>query len=147
MPGGVHRMEFHFEPGTLAEKVQQTLQHRAKVFRGVYMQGGRAPQQAKGGNQTDKPEAMVAVQVGNEDMVEMREFEPGTAHLQLRPLSAVDHIEFFAHIDDLRRGKVAHGGKCRPAAQNRQFELFHDDFFIPSVLLPPVRGEERKLEQ
>ena len=89
------------------------------------MQRSRAAQQSECGDKPDKPEAMVAMQMRNEDMVEPREAELCPPELCLRTFTAVYHIELVTQVDDLRRGIMACGGQCRPAAENVDIELFH----------------------
>ena len=140
MAGGVHRMEFNVEVQSFAEEVQHALEHGAEVFRRMDVQRGCASQQPEGGNQADKSEAMVAVQVGDEHMVEMGELEVGTAHLQLRAFATVNHVEFFAHVEHLRGGEMPRGGKRRTATQYCQFEFFH---VSPFSVVTKIHKKER----
>ena len=70
-------------------------------MRSIDVQGGGAPQEGKGGDESDEPEAVVAVQVGDEDVVDAGEFEPAAAQLHLDAFGAVDHEEFLTDVDDL----------------------------------------------
>ena len=91
----------------------------------VDVQFGGATQQAEGGDESEQPEAVVAVEVGDEDVVEPRELQPTLAQLQLGTLATIYHEKLVAHVEHLRGGIVARGGQGRPAAEDMQFELFH----------------------
>ena len=47
---------------------------------------------SQGGDKAGKPETMVAVQVGDKDMVQPAEFDMHPAHLDLGAFAAIDHI-------------------------------------------------------
>ena len=55
------------------------------------MHGGGASQQTECGQQADEAEAVVAVQVGDEDMVQAGKFQARTSELGLAAFAAVDH--------------------------------------------------------
>ena len=53
------------------------------------MKSSRAPQQAESGDHTYQSEAVVSVQMGNEDMTQFRKSHPAPAELHLRTLGTV----------------------------------------------------------
>lgn len=109
--GRVNWVEDDVETQLLAEEIQLSVQHAFVFSRSVYVQVGCPSQQAEGGYQARQSEAMVTVQVGKEDMPQAVKTELRTAHLQLRTLSAVYHIEFSSQGYYLRGGVVACGGQ------------------------------------
>ena len=56
------------------------------------MQCSRAAQHAEGGDESDESEAVVAMQMRDEDMVESREAESCAAILHLSTLTTINHI-------------------------------------------------------
>ena len=46
------------------------------------------------------------MKVADEDVVESREFQAHSAHLQLRALTAVDHVELVADVEHLTRRQM-----------------------------------------
>ncbi len=58
-------------------------------------------QHAEGGNESHESETVVAMEVGDEDVVEAFELESQATKLDLRTLSAVNHEEFLTDIDHL----------------------------------------------
>ena len=92
---------------------------------GKDVEWGGASQHAERGYHANKTEAVVAMEVGDEDVVEPRELQLASTQLHLGAFATIYHEEFVAHVEHLRRGIVACGGQSRPAAKNMQFELFH----------------------
>ena len=82
------------------------------------MQIRRTPQQVEGGNQSPQSKAMVAVQVGDEDMVQARELQAGFPKLELRPFATINHEKFVPHVEHLRGGDMPRGGQCRTASED-----------------------------
>ena len=108
---GVDRVKPHLERESLAEKMEYGAHIAFHFLRAMDDQLAEPSQHAQGGDQAGKPEAMIAMQVGDENVIQSAEFDAHTAHLHLRALSAVDHIQFVAQVDDLR---------CRQMASRRQ---------------------------
>jgi hypothetical protein len=52
---------------------------------------------------------VVTVKVGDEDMVEAGKFQFGTAELELRSFTAVNHEQFLAYVYHLRRCEMSGG--------------------------------------
>ena len=118
-------VELHAVGHALAEEVEPGTHECLQFGEGVYVQGGGASQEPEGGDEAHQPEAVVAMQVRDEDVPEAREAEAYLAVLALCGLTAVDHVELVAQVDDLRCGVVACGGQCRAAAEDVYFELLH----------------------
>ena len=72
-------------------------------------QFAQSSQHAQRGDQARKPKAMIAVQVRDKDMVQPAELDMLMAHLHLRALSAINHIQLIPQVDHLRGGQVAGG--------------------------------------
>ena len=79
------------------------------------MQCSRAAQHTEGRDESDESEAVVAMQMRDEDVVESREAEACAAILHLSTLTTINHVELVAQVDDLRGGIVACGGQSRSA--------------------------------
>ena len=109
----------------LAEEVELWAHQLLQFGKAVYVQGGCSSQKAERRDESNQPEAVVAVEVRDEDVVEPREIELCTAELLLCTFAAVNHVELFAQVDDLRCGVVACGGECRAAAEDMDVEPFH----------------------
>jgi hypothetical protein len=75
----------------LAEEVYLRLHHLFEIMVGIYMQWGSAPKQCECRYQANEPEAVVAMQVRNEDVVDEREVYVLFTQLQLRAFAAVNH--------------------------------------------------------
>ncbi len=99
--GRVDRVEHGFKPRSLTEEIQLPVEQFLVIARCIDVQPGRAPQQSEGRNQPHQTETMVTVKVGDEYVAQIHEVELLIAHLHLRPLSAVNHGEFLADVDDL----------------------------------------------
>ena len=76
--GGFFRLE-RVEEDFIGHLMIEECKHRRKKFFQTFgrmdMQVGRTPQEIKRGYQSQQPETVVAVQVGDEDTVQTREFE------------------------------------------------------------------------
>lgn len=75
------------------------------------MQRCCTPQHAECGYHPDKPEAMVAMQMGNKNVANARETHARTTELYLGALSAVYHEHLVAQLYHLRRCIVAQRGQ------------------------------------
>ena len=73
---------------------------------------------------------MVAVQVGNKDVVQTREFELLLSKLQLRSFGTINHKEFVAHIKHLRGGIVARCGQSTATAEDVKVKFLHSLFLL-----------------
>ena len=54
---------------------------------------------------------MVAVQMGDKDMAQLREAHPATTELHLGTLGTVEHQHLVTHLNHLRRRIMTKGGK------------------------------------
>ena len=84
-----------------------------------------ASEESEGGEHADEPEGMVAMQMSEENGLEMGEGDVGTAQCHLCAFSAVKHEELFADVDDLRGTESARGGECGAAAEYVDGECLH----------------------
>ena len=114
----VEGVEHHLIGHTLAEKLQLRFQQTLQVGMGMDVEVGRAFQHAERGNQSHEPEAMVAVEVRDEDVVQPAELQLGAAELHLCAFAAVNHEQFLADVEHLRGGLMAGSGQGRTASQD-----------------------------
>ena len=68
---------------------------------------------------------MVAVEMGEEDGLQMGETQVGASQGHLGSFGAVEHEEFFADVDDLGGTEAARGGEGCSAAEDVDFEFLH----------------------
>ena len=68
---------------------------------------------------------MVAMQVGQEDGLQVGEVEPCAAQSHLCTFRTVEHEEFFADVDHLCRTESARGGQGCTASKDIDFKFFH----------------------
>ncbi len=89
------------------------------------MQRGSAPEHAKGGNHAYEPKTVVAVQVGDEHRLYLREANARAPQLHLRALAAIYHEELATKLNHLRRCRVLQRGQCAATAKNMNIKRFH----------------------
>lgn len=145
---GVDNVEAHLKGALAAKVVEHPREQVNAVLEGVYGQGVGAFQQRHGRYQSRQTEAVVAVQMADEDVVEAHELEPHASHAQLSALAAVDHHEVVAHVKHLARGTVP-GGHCgAAAAQYVEFQPCHDGssgvFGMTKLLIIPKTSKPFK---
>ena len=104
-------MELHFVGHALAEIFKPGTHQLLQFGESMNVKRGSTPQEAESGDESHESEAMVAMEVGDEDVAETRETESYAAILALRTFATVNHIEFVAQVDNLRCGVVARGGQ------------------------------------
>ena len=100
----VDRMDADFEFGVGDEEVDLCLQDVHEIGRHVEMDVGGAFVERQRREQPDQPEAVVAVGVADEDVLQLSGVESVPQELRLRALAAVDHVQFAAVADNLRGG-------------------------------------------
>ncbi|OAV68668.1 hypothetical protein Barb6_02089 [Bacteroidales bacterium Barb6] len=115
MFAGIDRAEAHLEGQGFAKQIQHGTQIVPHLCRPVHKQIPVSPQHAERGNQTGQTETVVAVQMGDKDMIQPAELHPHVTHLQLGSLAAVYHIQFVAQVDNLGRREMAGGRQSRAA--------------------------------
>src|ERR1700761_4728503 len=69
--------------------------------RGMEMKILRTSQQTHAGQQPDQPEVMIAVKVGNEDIIDLTTADLVFGHLHLGALATVDQEDLVLHSDHL----------------------------------------------
>ena len=69
--------------------------------RGVDVQVLRSAKEAHTGEKADQPKVVVAVQMGNKDMVDLAAADLVFGHLHLGPFAAIDQKDVIFHGDDL----------------------------------------------
>ena len=72
---GINRVEYHLISHSLAEVVELRSEQFFQFGMGIDMQVGGTFQHSEGGNQSHQAEAVVAVQMGNEYVVQSPEAE------------------------------------------------------------------------
>lgn len=92
---------------------------------GMNVEVGGTFQHAEGRNQSHQAEAVVAVEVRNEDVVQPAELQFGAAELHLCPFAAVNHEQLLADVKHLRGRLMAGSGQGRTASQDVYVEFFH----------------------
>ena len=99
---GVDFVEDDLVGGIGTEVIDLWLEDALEVVRSVDVEVLGASEESEGGEHTDEPEGVVAMQMGEEDGLEMGEADVGTAQCHLCTFSTVEHEEFLADVDDLR---------------------------------------------
>src|ERR1700753_3430629 len=61
-------------------------------------------EQPHAGEQTDQPEVVIAMQMGDEDMIDLAAADLVFGHLHLGSFPAIDKKDLILHRDDLRGG-------------------------------------------
>ena len=122
---GVNRMELDGEAQVVGIELYLMFEFRSQRLRSMHMKGGNAPHQSEGGDHADESEAMVAMQVGDEDMSQFGETHPALAQLHLCALGTIEHQNLLTHLDDLRRSIMPEGGKCTSTTQDMYLERIH----------------------
>lgn len=123
---GGEAVEHDFVADAAAEEVELRTQESLERSAGaIDMKLGGAAKEVEGGNQANEAKAMVAVEMGDEYVVEARKLEAGLAESQLGAFGTVDQEELVAHIDHLRRGQVFGRGECATATKNMNIKFFH----------------------
>ena len=95
----------------IAMIVQQRLHQLLQIRRCVDMQRLRTPHHTEGGDEADQSEAMVAVQVGDEDVIQPRRTECHTPEPNLTALAAINHERLVAEFQHLTGGGVLECGQ------------------------------------
>ena len=90
LPGGIHGMELYFIIETMAEQAHLELQHFFQFLRRIDLKTGRAPQEPERAQHANEPEAVVAMQMGDEDGTDLGEAQMGAPKLHLGAFAAVD---------------------------------------------------------
>ena len=94
----------------LAEEVYLGLKDVTKSCGSINVKGGCASEQSEGRDESHESEAMVTMQMGDEDVVQMGIFKVAAAQLYLAAFGTVYHEEFFADVEHLRRTKMMRSG-------------------------------------
>ena len=100
----VNRKDTDFEIGVGDEEVDLRLEDVHEISGHVEVDVGGALVERQRREQPDQPEAVVAVGVADEDVLQLSRVESVPQELRLRALAAVDHVQFAAVADDLRGG-------------------------------------------
>jgi hypothetical protein len=108
---GVNRMEDDFEVEVVGKELYLALQLGAQCLRGMDVETGCAPQKSESGDHANEAETVVAMQMGDEDVTELREAHTTAAQLHLSALGTVEHQHLVAHLHHLGRSMMAKGGK------------------------------------
>jgi hypothetical protein len=95
-------VENNFVGHSFAEKLQLRGQQSAQHWVGVNVQRQLTSQKAERRNHSYEAEAVVAVQMGDEYVVDACKVLVRLSYLQLSALAAIYHKEFVAYPDYLR---------------------------------------------
>lgn len=87
--------------GVGAEVVDLWLEDALEVLRTINMEVLGTPEKSEGGEHADEPEGVVAMQMSEENGLEMGEADVGTTQRHLCTFCTVEHEELFADVDDL----------------------------------------------
>ena len=108
-------MEVYGEREVTAEIVQPRASEFLKVRMRIDVDGREEIVQRQGGEERHKPEHVVAMQMGNEDVLDAHGMNIRHLEANLRSLATVDEERSSVHVKDLRRIESLNGGfgTCR----------------------------------
>ena len=107
----IQRVEDDFERN-MAEEINDLPHLRLEIGRHVEMQRGDATHETHAGKEAGQAEAVVAMAMGDEDMVDLAKFQLICfKEKDLRGLAAVQHEELFVDVQDLRGREMAQRGE------------------------------------
>ena len=113
------------EVPVLHEEVDLRLQNRLQIGRNVEVDVVAAVVERQGREQAHQPEAVVAMGVADEDVVELPGVDLISYQLHLRALPAVNHIRNPLNADHLRSSMMPERRFRAPAAEDGDFEGCH----------------------
>ena len=113
------------EVPVLHEEVDLRLQNRLQIRRYVEVDVIAAVVKCEGREQTHQSEAVVAMGVADEDVLQLPSVNLVSNQLHLRALPAVDHVGNPLNADHLRGGVMPQGRFRAPAAEDGDFEGCH----------------------
>ena len=116
-------LEVHSQP--VCRIFEQGLEKAYPFFRQVDCHFSAQSREPHGGEQPGQPVAMVAVQVGNKDMLHAIEFAMCFHQLHLSAFSAVDEEKFVVVADELCAWMVAQGWFGRAASEYGDLKFVH----------------------
>ena len=96
VPCGIDNMELYLKFKVGAKQLQGTLQEGFQLLRPVDVELRRASQQTHGADEAWKPQAVVAVGMGYEDVSDAFHAQSQPCKAHLRALAAVYHKQFAA---------------------------------------------------
>lgn len=140
-------MEHNLVAKIIAEERYLRLEHGLQFGRCIDVQWCCTSEQAKGADQANETETMVAMDVADEDTLQLLKMHAGTTHLNLCALTTIHHEEFTTQLHQLagammpqRRGRTA-------APQDMNFECFHDrhGLFVVVISIAIVVGDAHKV--
>ena len=94
MAASVDRIETNLELHPPAKQIHHRAQVALDLFRTVHDQFAGTPQHAERGDQPRQTEAMIAMQMRDENMGETAEADTHPAHLNLCTFPTINHIYF-----------------------------------------------------
>ena len=106
----------HLVRHSLAVIIQPRLQQALQISRRINMQGLRSAHHAKGGDETYQSEAMIAMKMGDEDVVQSGCFQCHPAEPYLTPFAAIDHERLVTQLEHLTSRRVLECGQGAAAA-------------------------------
>ena len=127
-------VEPHIERQFTAKISEYFAEDASPIVESVYCDFPGFTQQCHSGNQPRQPEAMVAMQMADENVPEPCILERHLAQLQLCPFAAIYHEQVVANVKHLARGKVPQRCCGRAAAQYVKLEFCRHDV-LPSLFV------------
>ena len=97
---------------------ENRVHHFFDAFRTVDIQWGFSSQKAERGNQSRQTETMVAVKMGNENMIDFGKPHFCFSHLNLCSFATIDEEMTFFHFQKLRSWRGIDGWNCGVESQN-----------------------------
>ena len=94
-------MELDGEAQVVGIERNLMFEFRSQSFRPMHVEGGNTSHESEGGDHADESEAMVAMQMGDEDMPQFGKSHPALTKLHLGALSTVEHQDLLTHLDNL----------------------------------------------
>ena len=85
----------------MGKELDLPIEFGAQCLWRMNMQTGCTPQQAKGRDHADESETVVAMQMGDKHMTELREAHPAFTQLHLRALGTIEHQHLITHLHHL----------------------------------------------
>ena len=118
-------MKLHRIVHTAAKHLQLGIEDGFKLGRSIDVDGGCPSHKSEGGKHTHQSEAMVAMQMRDENARDTIEMDMGTTNRHLHAFPTIYHKRLAAYLYNLRGGQVFLGGQSTSASQYMYFEWLH----------------------
>ena len=124
--GSIDGMKHHVKLEPRTEKLHLRIKQRAQFGRCIHVKRTCSAQHAEGRNEPYQPEAVIAMQVRDENGLYFGKAYARTAELNLCAFAAVNHEKLAPYLNNLRRGIVSGCGQCAATTQNMNTKRFHE---------------------